>query len=196
MRPALGRRVLAAVAGAAGVDDDVVDGALAPSGRRMSTEPRTMSSSITTTGPANRALVRSRSTEPTRRTSARRVGTVHSPCRRSEPSHPRSSSRSAAEAAIAPAQAGLRPARPGRPAPAPSTRRPSAPRTRRCRSAPARRRCATGAEFRCGRRRTPARRACSRTSARSQSRPPQFTRGGTTGTRSTTSSSAGRRGLG
>ena len=46
--------------------------------------------------------VRSRSTEPMRRCSASRVGTVHSPWRLSEPSTPRSSTRSAAVVTIAP----------------------------------------------------------------------------------------------
>ena len=76
--------------------------ALAPTGSLISTEPNFTSSSITTTGPAKRALVRSSSIEPSRRTSASRVGTVHSPRRFSEPAQPRSSTRSVADVTIAP----------------------------------------------------------------------------------------------
>ena len=67
---------------------------LAPSGSRSSSELNRRSSSITTIGPAKRALIRSSSIEPTRRTSDRRVGTTHSPCRLSDPITPRSSTRS------------------------------------------------------------------------------------------------------
>ena len=62
--------------------------ALAPSGNRMSRPPNFMSSSTTTIGPAKRARVRSRSTDPSAARSANRVGTVHSPWRFSEPSTP------------------------------------------------------------------------------------------------------------
>ena len=64
----------------------LVRSVVAPSGRRMSTEPNFTSNSITTIGPAKRALVRSRSIDPIRRTNASLVGTTHSPWRFSDSS--------------------------------------------------------------------------------------------------------------